>query len=510
MVLFSIQKTSIAQTFEIPDANFKKYLQDSLPSVMNTEGQLLIAEANKYPLLLKINDKGIQDVSGLEHFTSTVSFLAYSNNLRNVKGLEKLKKLDAVILFSNQIDSLPTLPFFNLKLLNLIDNKLTYMPLLDSLEKLEDLNLARNNLKALPSFSSLKNLLYIECGENQLTSLPDFSNNKNLKKILCYKNQLTKLPILNNNTLLNYLHADYNYLDTLQDFSYLDSLQYVNVSGNQLTFEDLLPSTKHPRFSSVFVYSPQRNVGTKQTFDLNEFDNLELNLKIDINISTNSYKWFRNGQYLKTTNKCILVLEHVQLADSGTYTCEVTNSNPTLSALVLKCEPIHVKIKDCISFTKPTITVQNANCNEGGKIDIKFSQIMGGLAPYEYQIQGKNVHQKYSSTNGKFESITPDDYQLIVKDAGICFKELSESIILTHNLNKCNEIILTPNGDGKNDEFYFNEIGVFKIYNSKGLLIRKIDAPTTWDGTNEKGEAVPGYYIIKNEKDEAFYITVLN
>lgn len=83
---------------------------------------------------------------------------------------------------------------------------------------------------------------------------------------------------------------------------------------------------------------------------------------------------------------------------------------------------------------------------------------------------------------------------------------ISETIRLDpcHGLN-----IFSPDGDGQFDDYYIDGSGLALIYNTDGTLIKSMELPAYWDGTNDLGEpADAGYYVIVIEKKEARQVTL--
>ena len=72
------------------------------------------------------------------------------------------------------------------------------------------------------------------------------------------------------------------------------------------------------------------------------------------------------------------------------------------------------------------------------------------------------------------------------------------------------EIAITPNEDGKADVFYFDEIGIGTIYDRYGRVVKEIQFPGYWDGTDKNGKLVTsGYYIIKLDSNKSIPISVI-
>ena len=498
-----------SQKAYIQDLGFRETIKSDYPQCLDASDSLIISEANRIVGSFNFHRRLVKNISGIEYFINLDGVSGYSNELTTVLELLNLRKLRVILLFENKIETLPDLDFPNLISLHLAINNLKLLPSLHKLYNLEKLYINENQLTILPPFVYMTNLSFLECGENQITELPEINSGANFKYLYCYQNKLTKLPSLNENRNLKVLHVDANFIESLPDLSSYDSLEMVKIRDNKLTFEDLIPNAVHPKFDSIFKYSPQKPIGKKDTLQITEFGNLSIKLNIDLFIKSNTYKWYRNGTLVKTTSTGNFEISTVALGDSGIYTCEVSNSNPKLKQLVLKSLPVLVRIKKCLNVTGLETKSTASKCNDGGEIDVVYKSIDGGKAPYRFELKGANSKVNYKSTSGNFENLIPDIYSLYVFDNQNCSFVVPEKTSVPQDLSNCTGIILTPNGDGKNDEYFFTETGQLKIYDSNGNLFRKINAPILWDGKNENGAVIPDYYIIKNEKGETFHITII-
>jgi gliding motility-associated-like protein len=73
------------------------------------------------------------------------------------------------------------------------------------------------------------------------------------------------------------------------------------------------------------------------------------------------------------------------------------------------------------------------------------------------------------------------------------------------------KLSLTPNGDGVNDVYTITNAKPIKIFDSSGNLVKQLQGPCTWDGTNQEGTVVnTGYYIIQAGDDSYTGITVIH
>ena len=131
------------------------------------EGELTKADYEKVTTL-KLTDKQLTYVKGLEKFTQLDHLFLGKNQLTDVKGLEKLTQLKTLNLVGNQLTDVKGLEkLTKLKILHLNRNQLTDVKGLEKLTQLKELSLRDNPAltkakidelqKALPNCEILSN-----------------------------------------------------------------------------------------------------------------------------------------------------------------------------------------------------------------------------------------------------------------------------------------------------------------------------------------------------------------
>ncbi len=240
-VVVSTRPENIADKFDPTFANFLylcNYIKN--PQVIYEEDVANIKEINE------------EQHEGLYDFE-------FMPDVKSLKGIEYLKSLEILYIYSTDFIHIDVSNNSNLKYLSIdVDNvqeldlskntELEYLVLGKNSNQLISLNISNNKkLKVLDveycNLSSLDlrnnvNLRYLNCGSNNLTSL-DLSNNKQLLSLYCAYNQLTKLDVSNCQNLQT-LYCSSNPLTelnvsncvTLQDLDFnYTSLTELNVSG---------------------------------------------------------------------------------------------------------------------------------------------------------------------------------------------------------------------------------------------------------------------------------------
>ncbi len=220
-----------------PDENFRNYVREQFDK--NGNGYLS-AEEIAAVKEIRVENKDISDMTGIELFTE-ITFLNCGNN--NLTALDvskntKLEILDCRInelnsldvsqntklqelhCNSNQISSLDTENLENLRALDCSANKLQVLEVRNN-EKLVSIACTGNGLLAL-DVTGLPLLQELDCMSNSIQTL-DLSNNPNLDYLNCGLNNLTSLDLSNNKKLSEFecISNSYNVSTCLLDFSTL-------------------------------------------------------------------------------------------------------------------------------------------------------------------------------------------------------------------------------------------------------------------------------------------------
>jgi Leucine-rich repeat (LRR) protein len=148
-----------------------------------------------------------------------------------------------------------------------------------------------------PSLENLKNLQVLHLYNNHLSgeipeSLADLTN---LMDMNLSGNQFSGdfPPQFGNNTyteLFSSLDVHDNQLTVFPDLTNISSLTQFDVSGNNLSFDDILHN-----LSLLTRYLPQDSIGVALEVKLNQGDDYSIDLGIDEEITDNVYQWFKDG-----------------------------------------------------------------------------------------------------------------------------------------------------------------------------------------------------------------------
>lgn len=169
----------------IPDEGFAETIRRACPDCIGSCNNLLPHAAELTSLF--INAYPIQDITGIDNFTSLQSLTINFAQLKSLPNLpNSLKELHCT---RTLITSLPPLPS-NLEILDLPYNRLTSLPPFPN--SLTFLNCSFNQLKSLPTLS--ESLRYLDCQDNLIAKLPILTDK--LWLLNCANNQLYCLPFL--------------------------------------------------------------------------------------------------------------------------------------------------------------------------------------------------------------------------------------------------------------------------------------------------------------------------
>ncbi len=266
----TIASFSQAQIVNIPDSNFKDALVNDLvvdtdgdeisddDVDTNNDGEIQQSEANVV-LWLRVDNKNISSLEGIQSFT-------------NLKGLS---------CNSNQLTNIDITQNLNLEWFWCIGNQLTNLDVNQNIE-LERLDCSNNQLISL-DISQNTNLWLLVCFQNQLTSL-DLTQNVNILELHCAFNLLESLNIKNgNNTEIFTFYAKNNpnlYCIEVDDPNYSNSVPCVtqiswckdewaeysedcNLSINELELQQIINIYPNPVKDVLFIENYE-NIGIQK------------------------------------------------------------------------------------------------------------------------------------------------------------------------------------------------------------------------------------------------------
>jgi hypothetical protein len=230
----------------IPDANFKTILVSNGLINTNNDGEIQVAEAANYAGAIKVADRNIADLTGIEAFTN-IPVLECQNNSLTSLNVSANTKLVSLRCDHNNIGALDVSTNTMLRDLRCYYNDLTTLDV-SANSALTTLMCFGNQLTSL-DVSENYQLVGLQCNHNQLTSLT-IGNKDNLKTVYAYANKLTSLDITGAPALWA-LRVNLNKLTSL-DVSQNAGLVTLIAGDNQLTSLDL---RNNVLLNSIRVYN---------------------------------------------------------------------------------------------------------------------------------------------------------------------------------------------------------------------------------------------------------------
>ena len=163
---------------------------------------------------LSATDRGIINLTGLEHCINLISLDLHDNEISDISPLAGLTKLEWLDLSHNQISSISLLAgLTNLKWLYLYSNQI-------------------NNISPL---GSLTKLIYLFLHTNQISNISPLVSLTNLTRLLLSSNQISDISPLTNLTKLTWLYLDNNQISNISSVANLTNLTQLGLSDNQIT-----------------------------------------------------------------------------------------------------------------------------------------------------------------------------------------------------------------------------------------------------------------------------------
>jgi len=221
--------------------------------------------------------------------------------------------------------------------------------------------------------------------------------------------------------------------------------------------------------------------------EIQECDRVKLKLQIESNESP-TIKWSDNTSGTET-----------EMLESGLISATVTSNQRCSSTSSLSVE---VKKLEIHSLSVDKI---DSDCWTDGKITILSASVLNNVGDFSYRLR--------NTVNGTFidqmENVPEGEYSLQVIDSRNCIADAPEKLTV---IQKCIEEypVFTPNNDGVDDQYFIPYQGVIKIYNSENQLVKEIESPTYWDGTDMSGNIMPmGNYVMVTDQGRPVNITIV-
>jgi Leucine-rich repeat (LRR) protein len=150
------EPASEAPEFTFPDENLEAAIRDALGKPV---GEKIIAVDPVGLTILVADNKGISDLSGLEHCTSLTTLKLWENQISDISPLSNLTSLTSLTLDVNQISDIAPLA---------------------NLTSLTSLLLSENHIRDISPLANLTSLTLLSLGANQISDISPLVENSGL------------------------------------------------------------------------------------------------------------------------------------------------------------------------------------------------------------------------------------------------------------------------------------------------------------------------------------------
>jgi Leucine-rich repeat (LRR) protein len=230
LVPYSVVKADSVVTF--PDANLEAAIREAMvkPGGGIYQSDLIGLTA------LSADNRGIRDLTGLEHCTALTTLYLHGNQIRSLAPLSGLTNLTTLGLNSNQVSDLaPLSGLTNLKRLGLDSNRIRNLAPLSGVADLAYLRLNYNLIDDISAVAGLTKLTSLFLMGNQIDNLTPITGLTPLTGLWLNGNQIVDLTPLSGLTGLTQLGLGSNRIVDLAPLSGLTSVTELVLNDNQIS-----------------------------------------------------------------------------------------------------------------------------------------------------------------------------------------------------------------------------------------------------------------------------------
>jgi hypothetical protein len=158
-----------------------------------------------------------------------------------------------------------------------------------------------------------------------------------------------------------------------------------------------------------------------------------------------------------------------------------------------------------LKFNTVDFSKEEADCWTDGKLVINASEINNYSGSYQYRLFNRLTNNIVTDMDAIPEGV----YVMQVVDDRNCIADYEQTIKVEQ---KCLEDypVFSPDGDNIEDTYFIPHEGMVSIYNREGILLRKLETPAYWDGTDAQNHSLPmGNYVMITETGRAVNITIV-
>lgn len=208
---------------------------------------------------LRLVQKGIKSLEGLQHATNLSNLVLASNEVSDLTPITSLKKLRALNVSKNQIFTIPDLTQMTaLKSVNFSGNSIEDIsPLLDAnltAVNVSDNPIAYQNLSLIASLHNVSNLGVAGLGLSNLSQVfALLYDHGAVTHLDISRNDIRDLSLLSNFTSLRIFSASNNKISNIDSLAGMVTLERLNLSGNFI--KDITPVARLNKLSFLILNS---------------------------------------------------------------------------------------------------------------------------------------------------------------------------------------------------------------------------------------------------------------
>ena len=280
-------KSVIYKEIKLEDKNLYIALKDIIgKQIESYDDNTLTINANKLFVStiskLDLSNRGIKNISGLEHFKGLHVLNLTNNEIEDISSLSQIDDLWEIYLNNNRIKNIDVLSLFpNIFYIEADSNNIENINFsLDSFDWLDEISLADNDIKDMSKFYNINN-------DSEYAIMIDLSGNKNLNLSTIDLSKTYKLELRNckfdniqlevtDEAILNELDLSNNNIMDLSCIPIIDSLE-LNLANNNIENVSNLPNIKF----NILNLSDNKNLDLSSLNNVNVFELFLGNCNID-------------------------------------------------------------------------------------------------------------------------------------------------------------------------------------------------------------------------------------